>query len=116
MGRKDLAIVPLFGLVILGCLLHCDDARKLGPFIQYRSSLVLHFQPHLQNFSVPSYSGEERNPSYIEKEDAVEVKEEEDNEEEEEEEGGGMKEPHPADELLQTHRADGTKSYILGGY
>lgn len=25
-------------------------------------------------------------------------------------------EPHPADELLQTQRADGTESYILGGY
>ncbi|GLJ29936.1 hypothetical protein SUGI_0591780 [Cryptomeria japonica] len=114
MGSKNLAIVPLFGFVVLACLLHCDDARKLGPFIQYRSSLVLHFQPHLQNFSVPSYSGEERNPSYIEKEDVVKEKEEDGNEEEEEREG--MKEPHPADELLQTHRADGSKSYILGGY
>ncbi|KAH9300587.1 hypothetical protein KI387_012170 [Taxus chinensis] len=114
MGRKSLAILALFGLVVLASQLHCHDARKLGPFMQYRSSLVLHFQPH--NFFVTSYSGVDSNNSYFEKEEDIKNSEEDDTDEEEEGEGEGLKEPHPADELLQTHKADGTKSYILGGY
>eukprot|EP00249_Psilotum_nudum_P011606 c23269_g1_i1 orf=544-912(+) len=34
----------------------------------------------------------------------------------EEEEEEAVHERHPADELLQLHKADGTQSYILGGY
>lgn len=120
MAIRQWGVVHVVGLLVLACQLHCHDARKLGHFIQYRSSLVLHFQPHLHFFARRGdYSGLEINTAYTdshEKEEATEDSEEEEGDDKQHEEEEGVNEPHPADELLQTHNADGTKSYILGGY
>eukprot|EP01018_Ginkgo_biloba_P001853 Gb_29576 [translate_table: standard] len=115
-GRKHWAIVLLIGLLVMACQLPCNNARRLVPWLNTKSSLVLHFQPSLQS-SDSGYSAMESN-GYVEsyEKHALMNENEENDIEEEEEEKEIIHEPHPADELLQFHKADGTKSYILGGY
>lgn len=121
MDRQRLLVVSLLGILVIACQLNPHHARKLGPFRHYKSLLVLHFLPGVHAAS-GGHSVVEDSPymdsfdskvlvNYNGDQDWADIEEEGEQEEEK-----IIHEPHPADELLQTHKADGTESYILGGY
>ncbi|GLJ29935.1 hypothetical protein SUGI_0591770 [Cryptomeria japonica] len=112
-------IRPIILLVVM--LLAFQTPICNGGRFRLQSSLVFHFQHGLHRLeAVYARTESNGNIEYGLRTDEL-LKGNEENgiaeeEEEEEEERRYERKVYPADKLLQTNKADGTVSYILGGY